>query len=129
MNNTVIPEKDIVPFNESLELCSLGFDDPTLCMYELPSRELCLCHLDEDGLYMPDKDFHAPTFSQAFRWFREKYGLYIDLFVDDDKTFGFFITRFTDDARVDSPIYRTKNTYEEAELACLKKLIEIAKQK
>ena len=31
----------------------------------------------------------APLYQQAFRWFRENHGLYNEMFVDDDKTFGF----------------------------------------
>ena len=72
-------------------------------------------------------DVLAPLYQQAFRWFREKYEYYTELFVGDDKKFGFMITNFVIDGRVDSPISRGYLTYEEAELACLKKLIEIAK--
>lgn len=74
-NNTKEPEKDIVSFNQALELCSIGFDEPTFCMYEIENKQLCLCYLDEDGLYIPQKDFHAPTKSQVFRWFRDKFNL------------------------------------------------------
>jgi hypothetical protein len=63
----------------------------------------------------------------VLRWFREKYGYYVDLFVDDDKTFGFMISYFVEIGRADKPIQRKCNTYEEAELECLKKLIEIVK--
>lgn len=73
-------------------------------------------------------DIHRTVMNAcAFRWFREKHGWYVDLFVDDDKTFGFMITYFIDECRVDKPIKRGFNTYTEAELASIDILIEIVK--
>jgi hypothetical protein len=124
-NNTKSPEKDIVSFDQALKLCSLGFEEPTFCMYEIENKQLCLCYLDEDGLYMPQKDFHAPTKSQVFRWFREKYELHGELFSQK---------RATDKIKYAFKIASTDlmfdgfNTYEEAENACIDKLLEIAKQ-
>jgi len=125
-NNTKSPEKDIVSFNQALELCSIGYDEPTFCMYEIENRQLCLCHIDEEGLYMPDKDLHAPTKSQVFRWFREKYGLITSIrhnkFPDMSGKQYYFEYEYKNS-------YERYITYEEAENACIDKLIEIAKQK
>ena len=68
------------------------------------------------------KDFivDAPTYSQAFRFFREK-GIYFEIVtIEVNKEYenhfqGFFTKGYI--------------TYEEAELACLKKLIELVKNK
>ena len=125
--NTKEPQKDIVSFDQALELCSLGFDEPTFCMYEIENRQLCLCYLDEEGLYMPEKDLHAPTKGQVFRWFREKYDLHHIVIWDSDTNnfdaglFGELVTPFLEKDTIFS-------TYEEAENACIDKLIEIAKQ-
>jgi hypothetical protein len=122
-NNTKEPEKDIISFNQALKLCSIGFDEPTFCMYEIENKQLCLCYLDEDGLYMPQKDFHAPTKSQVFRWFREKYEIH-----------GFIIHysrvmfRWCIDSGDDFEESIKLDTYEEAENACIDKLILLAKQ-
>ena len=78
-NKLEAPENDIVSFDQALELCSLGFDIATLCMYEIENRQLCLCHIDEQGLYIPDKDFYAPTKGQTLKWFRDKYEYYINI--------------------------------------------------
>jgi len=125
-NNTKSPEKDIVSFNQALELCSIGYDEPTFCMYEIENRQLCLCHIDEEGLYMPDKDLHAPTKIQVFRWFREKYGLITSIrhnkFPDMSGKQYYFEYEYKNS-------YERYITYEEAENACIDKLIEIAKQK
>ena len=125
--NTKEPEKDIVSFDQALDLCSLGFDEPTFCMYEIENRQLCLCHIDEEGLYMPDKDLHAPTKGQVFRWFREKHECYANLssWIHEEEL-GIYH---------EFEIYKVKQyshgsirfkTYEEAENACIDKLIEIA---
>jgi hypothetical protein len=126
-SNTKEPEKDIISFDQALKLCSLGFDEPTFCMYEIENRQLCLCYLDEEGLYMPDKDLHAPTKSQVFRWFREKYELvsWVSLGSQNSREYIFGI--LTDSTFIGS--WNTNfSTYEEAENACIDKLIELAKQ-
>jgi len=127
--------KEFIPYEQALELKELGFNESCFFIYSRDGN--ALNRLDEpqnsQELYertiQPNTYVVAPLYQQAFRWFREKEGYHIDLFVDDDKTFGFCITYFTYTARVDNPIQRSFNTYEEAELACLKKLIEIVSSK
>jgi len=128
-NNTEAPEKDIVSFAQALELCSIGFDEPTFCMYEIENKQLCLCYLDEDGLYMPNKDFHAPTKGQVFRWFREKYDLpnHIDTYWQHDWNDYSYQWSITENHIAWTSIEHYK-TYEEAENACIDKLIELIKQ-
>ena len=65
----------------------------------------------------------APTFSQAFRWFREKYVLSGWIYNSDVKKYCFTILQ-------NGRIVKSQKellTYEEAELECLKKLIELIK--
>jgi hypothetical protein len=116
-------DKDFTLYPEALELKQLGF------------QERCFGHYWENLFYFETTFNHpstmpnspesclAPTYSQAFRWFREKH--YVDSYIgfkkDTDKEFSFYYYQ----------INWTKGfgfeTYEEAELACLKKLIEIVK--
>jgi hypothetical protein len=72
----------------------------------------------------------APTYSQCFRWFREKYDLHVEIARDKEnsKLYVFFITN-SDDIYPVSMDFSDGRLYEEAELECLKKLIEIVKQK
>jgi hypothetical protein len=85
----------------------------------------------------------APLYQQAFRWFREKYKLRntITDFIDDETGIEWdyeiaIIGTDLDEKGNYKPLvaYSTDDetrkfkTYEEAELACLKKLIEIVKQ-
>jgi hypothetical protein len=118
---------DFTQYPEALELKQLGFDEPCIAYFARDTRGLCwhsnsvvpYNHNDIDKYC----DLSAPTYSQAFRWFRHEYALesYIraNLCVDVPKTYQFNIDDNIDDVWYD--------TYEEAELACLKKLIEIVK--
>jgi hypothetical protein len=140
-------DKEFVPYEEALELKELGFDEPCLSYYTDGNYTL-----DKDGnktnfvllsaklrgelsghgtvrnslfkwlkdndrtsgeLYVLSNSTTAPTFSQAFRWFREKYDLFIAIVHYEN---GYSINDL-----------RRFETYEEAELTCLRKLIEIQK--
>jgi hypothetical protein len=121
--------KDFIPYKQTLELKELGFDEPCYGYYvELknPQEGLLKIGLNDDFL-------QAPTFSQAFRWFREKYSLHADIGEESDweennESWSFDIYKYklgNNDAMISN--CKTFNTYEEAELACLIKLIEIVK--
>jgi hypothetical protein len=120
--------KDFVEYEEALELKQLGFDEPCLGFYER-NQELIIQECLITDFHGDSLQCVAPTYSQAFRWFREKYGHHFQPFVDDNQTFGYLITYFTDEARIDKPIKRGFKTPEEAELVCLRQLIEILKEK
>jgi hypothetical protein len=82
---------------------------------------------DDDGLECYER-WTAPTFSQAFRFFREKYELYAWVKVEYEYggiTPTYYITGKRQGDIPGGPF----NTYEDAELQCLRKLIEIVKQK
>jgi hypothetical protein len=69
----------------------------------------------------------VPTFSQAFRWFREKYDLHhvIHNFTSLKGTDEEYLAEV---GKADDT-FSSCRTYEEAELECLKKLIEIVQNK
>jgi hypothetical protein len=110
--------KDFILNPEALELKQLGFDEPCFGVYATKDGYVRKSAYDEIG--------DAPTYSQAFRFFREKYGLYADIY-----RIGKKFNAGIEDMNIGS----SKETvvegvdYEEAELACLKKLIEIANDK
>jgi hypothetical protein len=83
----------------------------------------------EQILQLKEIGFKGILWQEAFRWFRENYGLYAQIFVDDTKTFGFLITSFIEEGRLDKPITRQFDSYNEAELNCLKQLIKIVDMK
>jgi hypothetical protein len=73
--------------------------------------------------------YSAPTWQQAFRWFREKHNIHSFIIPLIDEV-GFV---YKYQARVHTKESAVKiigefESYEEAELACLEKLIEIVEQ-
>ena len=121
-------KNEFVPYQQTTEIKQLGFDQPCFAVYEDKKWQLVESKNSMSyELCLKTDTFPVPTFSQAFRWFREKYGYYADLFVDDDKTFGFMISSFVEEGVLEKPIIRKINSHEEAELKCLIKLIEIVK--
>ena len=116
-------EKEFIPYEQALELKHLGFEYiSTIFAYD-QSRKL----YTRDGI---PHDFNirgllsAPTFSQVFRWFRDKYDLMFPINKDDIGQYYFSIPN--SDRLLDTKCY-CSTSYEEAELECLKKLIEIVK--
>jgi len=107
-------DKEFVPYEEALSLKELGFDEP--CFGLFIHGNLNLIFTDKQ---FSDKVISAPLFSQAFRWFREKY----DLIYVIVKVESWFFTINGCNTQ------EGFNTYEEAELACLRKLIEIVNGK
>lgn len=119
-------EVDFIPYQEALALKELGFNEPCLAWYDgryIASINQDYCKNSEEWL----NTIHCatPTFSQAFRWIREKYGYWSYVKEAAKGTCRFYIEKF-DEKFFNSDII---DTYEEAELACLRKLIEIVKSK
>ena len=122
-------KQEVVSFDQALELCKLGFNEVTCCGYLIENRELYLCQLEDEEFYKPEKDLHAPLKQQVFRWFRGKYGIYQDIVFKKSFLHMYEIVTINTIVDYDDIIYENGfNTYEEAENACIDKLIELAKQ-
>jgi hypothetical protein len=123
-------EKEFISYEQALTLKDLGFDERCIGRYcivtewEEPTGEILLqfidCELSEKILVK------APLKSQVFRWFREKYGLYHIIHCASEKIALFTITNMINEPSVHTD--RHIETYEEAEDACIDKLISICKQ-
>jgi len=112
-------KQEFVPYQLALELKQLGFDEPCLSYYEGESFSYHLASIKGDDYIIP-----APLFQQAFRWFRDNHkhnGI-----VEGCKKYGFEWCIYPDIEYYVKPP-NNFNTYEEAELACLNKLVEIVK--
>jgi len=126
--------KEFVPYELALKLKELGFNEPCFGYYfTLNGTDWNFA--DNYEFYQIDDQLNighkftllAPIFQQAFRWFREKYDMSgeINSYYSDKKwSFNYDIVT----------IYKEKasdrfDAYEEAELACLEKLIEIVESK
>ena len=146
-------EKEFCTYEQALALKELGFDEPCLAFYDGKNAESFYFNniRDASGDYIPFqkhdrlKWFGAPTFSQAFRWFREKYNLHAEITWSpsyeyepgqwSDAIYEITIVNvsYTKEWEAESPDMQRANgrqlSYEEAENACLDKLIEIVKNK
>ena len=118
--------QEFVPYELAVKLKELGFDEPCLgrwlviTEWEKPTGEVRL----QIGLKVEDyskNQFTAPLYQQAFRWFREKHNLHCAVNTHTSST-----NQLT---YICSLEFGKKLTYEEAELACLDKLIEIVESK
>jgi hypothetical protein len=111
-------KNEFIPYEQAVKLKELGFDEPCFA-YRAEGDDVMIKHI-------PHCVISAPTFSQAFRWFREKHGLVgIIKFGTNDFTYNVY----NEDGMglLTKESLNFNSTYEEAELACLKKLIEIVK--
>ena len=123
-------EKEFVPYDRALRMKALGFDKPCFGRYgEIDNLEFRFFKEPKSFDYgVTSKTCLAPTFSQAFRWFREKYNLYSQLEYFHSPKWTYSILEFTDLKITPTKIaleYSKERTYEQAELACLDKLLEI----
>ena len=123
-------DKEFIPYEQALALKELGFNRRTFAQYDtiLNNKWILTFDLSEEGQYPKSTSACiAPTFSQAFRFFREKKYQAEILWRGDFGDFCWKIGRF----KYGSHFFSDDGfkTYEEAELECLKKLIEIVKEK
>lgn len=180
-------EREFVPYEIALALKDLGFDDLCIGYYLKNDNDLYLgegtfivtrYHRENkmsyslnnsNFLYGMNKPSHlynlttSPTFSQAFRFLRDKYNIYhvikpvigskngydsfpilgwdYDIFITNKETknsyymgypigewFTATLDRFDEDETLED-LNVCPLTYEEVELECLKKLIEIINKK
>ena len=118
-------KKEFCTYTQSIAIKELGFDEKRLGHYLNINKLFFLGELDDDYI---EGITSAPLIQQAFRFFRDKYGLHYCILYNEDKleydagVFGELVKPFWDDEKV-------FKTYKEAEQACLDKLIEIAKEK
>jgi hypothetical protein len=136
--------KEFVPYEESLALKELGFDEPCLSWFSDRSIRIvgvngcALSSLPVNSNFNGDDEFvTAPLYQQAFRWFREKHNLCGEVYTVNmgaiDYTFQIRDLYSEDVKHNNFEAYTggyigTFLTYEEAELACLRKLIELVKK-
>lgn len=134
-------QKEFLPYDLSLRLKALGFDEP--CIYYVDKNNNSYIynfqtHPDEFIEWCGVNVIPTPTFSQCFRWFREKYNLfgkfYIINFGADEYSFNIYDLyeekyKYENFIGAGASYTGTFDTYEEAELACLEKLIEIVESK
>jgi hypothetical protein len=151
-------KKEFVPYELALELKQIGFDGESFgrfytkpkCKmfgidekgrtYPMKNTSKKLYTIGEHCVLTEDNVIIAPLYQQAFRWFREKYSWQHSIDPTSDQHnfelgYNYWIwNNKTGEEYHTMPKNRPTGdweyeTYEEAELACLQKLIEIVKNK
>jgi len=122
--------REFVTYNQALALKELGFDEPCFGYYSMKKKfnmgNYTTKHWKSTCL--------APLYQQAFRWFREKYNIcsWIERLYTEE-SIPYYRTTLEYKKEASSKMHNLSvslkeyNTYEEAELACLDKLIELVK--
>ena len=124
--------KDLfIPYKQALAMKELGFDDEVLKVYDIDSSESELFNYGE--VLTGDDELYAPLYQQAFKWFREKHKLHGNIYYFDneevaDAPYSISLEGITIEQAEMLGEGENYTTYEEAELACLNKLIEIVKK-
>ena len=121
-------KKEFVPYELALKLKELGFNEKCFSYYNTNLGK---------RLFINSGDIKAPLWQQAFDWLDKEFGLFVS-FGKIDNTRNFYYDfmiidsknrDYNDEDLIDSAsriLDKGKyNTYEEARLECLKKLIEI----
>jgi hypothetical protein len=125
-------EKEFIPYEQALALKELGFDEWCYNVYEKDGR---LCNTYESTRWQnenPELITRAPLYQQTFRWFREKYNIecYVNCYwSEEDSSKRDYYANYNYGSDVFFTIDKNFKSHEEAELECLKKLIEIVKNK
>jgi hypothetical protein len=153
-------QKEFVPYEEALELEQLGFDES--CFTHSKHKKKCEYHEQPGGCPLPNihcnypdctvdesiESIPLPTYSQVFRFFRDKHSLYVHSvpeFYLDGINFNWQILWRIPKERWDKDkdgrvrtfttgtLWYGDNgeypTQEDADLAILRKLIQLVKQK
>jgi hypothetical protein len=125
--------KEFVSVKQTLKLNELGFNEQCLGWYPDNAAALAL-----DGVYIGKPSSgsykllaYAPLYQQAFKWIREKHNIDISINTIYSKYNENTIKKYS--GVIDNKTIYTNvgfyQTYEEAELAGLQKMIEIIENK
>ncbi len=133
-------ESLFVPYEIALALKELGFDEPCFKVYDTMGflQEESVMNICEIECNCVLERCLAPLYSQAFKFFREKHELlnhtttHLNPYGEDgalEESYGYRIMLNKDGWKCEVWEMLSKyDTIEEAELECLKKLIEICKK-
>jgi hypothetical protein len=123
-------KKEFIPYEQALALKKLGFDEPCIAIYSNANPKTGYYTLKKYRLKLikqasqKDKGVKAPLYQQAFRWFRDEHGMSGSIQIEHD-AYQWSIFEEGETSGLASDNWDGTD-YEEAELACLEKLIEMA---
>lgn len=107
MNNKI--EEKYVSFNVAKLLADMGFDVITNKAYNSIGIPLSFSTRNSEPPYLS-----CPTQSVVIDWIEENFGIYVESYVDPDKTFGYIVTKFVEEGTKQYPLSRGYKTRVEA---------------
>ena len=117
-------ESNFVPYQIAVDMKSIGFNKPCFGFYRKEKLYLCdYKNVNEEKISI----ISAPLYQQVFRFFREKYMLSGEIYIFKN-IWNFDIEDIKNSMQLYTSDITSYYTYEDAELACIRKLIEIAKE-
>ncbi len=126
-------ENEFIPYEQALALKELGFEEECFYYWDVNTynklyslaraKGLNKTHYHTTNFNKNPLNLLAPLYQQAFRFFREKYSIQLGIC----HIHGGFDCWTNDGDLFENGKYCNFKTYEEAELECIKKLIEITK--
>ncbi len=132
-------DKEFIPYEHALVLKELGFDEQCMRYYSsknggllvLPQR-ISTMHNTKNSSVEKEYYCSAPLYQQAFRWFREKHNLDVTFrkmdYGTESQFTGYYFSVYRGNELIDIHGADKKcKAYEDSELECLKKLIELCK--
>ena len=118
-------EKEFCTYEEALVLKELGFNEP--CFGYWKSKNWLIQEKTRtDGYTHADQECSAPLYQQAFRWFRENCDLHAVIMpkTTPSNTTVYYVYK----GKFEEDWNNCFETYEEAELACLRRLIKLTNE-
>lgn len=132
-------EQEFIPFKEALQLKELGFNEACIAFFNGGYHDGGYHDwmIDSSGTGYPtiNVNMHIgtcvirPTFSQVFRWFREKHKLTGYVTVDFNHHETAYYWKVIDERQKKQYVGSSHIEHREAELGLLEKLIELIKNK
>ena len=129
--------RDLVSINAATALRELGYVED--CLYwrwnVLWKRPLGSLKPNYESLHLTpfgsnhnalDSRTSAPHIYDVKAWMKKTYGLYSSVFVDDDKTYGYLISQFLSEGRLDKPVSRGFASEEDCDEALINDLLKYA---
>lgn len=124
-------EKEFVHYGLAVELIELGFNEPCFGYWfvDIENKSKITYPQTRFSKWYTGKEILAPLYQQVFRWFREKYGIpsHIATYWQHDWNDYSYQYYFVENKKEWNGIEHY-TTYKEAELACLRRLIDMAKE-
>lgn len=118
-------ENEFVPYGIALQMKELGYNERNIYHYANGVLQEGITYNSDHRDY---ESISAPLYQQAFRFFREEYELFVDWNHGQHDNFGSYFGFCIENIHLEGTIVGVYKTYEEAELECLKKLIELCKK-